>query len=175
MHSSMQNGECSETMETLGCFLLSYGRKWGAVRIRVVGFEEKLDTCFQENDPKRSPQDYPREVDECLHPRDTHLSNPQSRQVLLPAVGKSKGNQRRLHQPTMKRTPKEKCLENHTGPLYVNSLSEMSASLQRNRLVPTYLNSFMSFCTVRKLIFCSLLTPSGQWNSVIKLYFLVSQ
>lgn len=95
--------------------------------------------------------------------------------VLLPAVGKSKGNQRRLHQPTMKRTPKEKCLENHMGPLYVNSLSEMSASLQRKKLVPTYLNSFMSFCAVRKLIFCSLLTPSGQWNSVIKLYFLVSQ
>lgn len=85
MDSSVPSGQYSETIEKLGWSLLVQGRKWGAVRINMVGFGEKLDTyvCLFLNDPKRNSQGYLDEVGECLHRRDPHFSTPSLVRVFL--------------------------------------------------------------------------------------------
>ena len=43
-HGTVQSRKCSETIGKLGWPLLAQARKWGAVKIKAVGFEKKLDT-----------------------------------------------------------------------------------------------------------------------------------
>lgn len=55
MHSRVWSEKCSETTEKLGQSCLAQGRKWGAVRIKVVDFEEKAGHWHLKNDLKGTP------------------------------------------------------------------------------------------------------------------------
>lgn len=93
MHNSVPSGQSSDTTEKLGWSLLVQGRRWGAMRINMVDFGEKLDTyvCLFLNDPKRNSPGSLDEMGECLHRRDTHFPTPRLVRVFLDRARRIRG------------------------------------------------------------------------------------